>query len=281
MDLREDLQRVFGRVPVAPRRGRVHRVMRIGEAHPTEERTVDAVQPLDRAVGDPRRRMIFLGERVAPGLRVVPHRAGGFGLHEPQSLDAALETVAEHVPGVVQTEGRRPEDPVPPSHQIGDAQIVAEQHELRVLEAEVGAVPFGIDARRTVDRLDASRRKERESGSEVRLADDRGAVSGSPEEGRDRTLLGVGRQIDAVARDAVRRRIRAGQDRRARRLAKGVLRARSGVTRSSRRESVEPRRRLQWAALDAERVGALLVGRDEQYVHAPAHRRWTTRGDAP
>ena len=79
MDLREDLQRVFGRVPVAPRRGRIHRVMRIGEAHPTEERTVDAVQPLDRAVGDPRRRMIFLGERVAPGLRVVPHRAAASG----------------------------------------------------------------------------------------------------------------------------------------------------------------------------------------------------------
>ena len=146
VDLREHLQRVRRRIPVAPRRGRVHRMVRIGEAHPTEERPVDVAQPLDRAVGHPRGGVVLLRERIAPRLGVVPLRARRFGLHEPQSLDAALEAVAEQMARVVQTERRRPEDPVPPAHQVGDPQVVAEQHELGVLEAEVRAVPFGVDA---------------------------------------------------------------------------------------------------------------------------------------
>ncbi len=72
---RQHFEHVVGGVAIAPRRGRVHRVMRVGEADPAEERTVDRAQPVARAVGDPRREVIFLGQRVAPRLTVVPHRA--------------------------------------------------------------------------------------------------------------------------------------------------------------------------------------------------------------
>ena len=53
----------------------------------------------------------------------------------------------------------------------------------------------------------------------------------------------------------------------ARGLAQRVLRARGREARALRGERVEPRRRAERAALDAERVGPLLVGRDQQDVH--------------
>ena len=134
-------------------------------------------EPLARAVGDPRGGVILFGQRVAPRLRVVPLRARRFGLHQPQALDAALGAVAEQVARVVQAERRRAVDPVPPAHQVGDPQVVAEQHELDVLEAEVRAVPLRVDVRRALDRFDLARRQERERRREVRLAEERGAVA--------------------------------------------------------------------------------------------------------
>ena len=112
-------------------------------------------------------------------------------------------------------------------------------------------------------------REERDTSS--RSAPCRRTRCGSPrraEQRRDRPVLGVGGQVDAVARHAVRRRIGAGEDRGARGLAQRVLRARRGEARALRGERVEPRRRAERAALDPERVGALLVGRDQQDVHA-------------
>ena len=58
VDFGQHFEHVGGRVAIAPRRGRVHRMVRIGEAHPTEERTVDGAQPLARdrrptSSGDP------------------------------------------------------------------------------------------------------------------------------------------------------------------------------------------------------------------------------------
>ena len=124
-------------------------------------------------------------------------------------------------------------------------------------------------------------RQEREARREVRLAEHRGAVPGAAEQRRDRPLGRVGRQIDAVAGHAVGRRIGAGQDRRPRRLAQRVLRAGGGEASALRGERVEPRRRAERRSLDPERVGALLVGRDQQDVHgrnyAPGPRggaRW-------
>ena len=265
--LRQHFEHVVGGVAVAPRRGRVHRVMRVGEADPAEERTVDRAQPVARAVGDPRREVVFLGQRVAPRLAVVPHRATRLRLHLLDPLVAALRTVAEEVARVVQAERRRSVAPVPAAHQVGDAQVVTEQRELDVLEAEVRAVPTLVDTRRSLDRLDLAGGLERERRGEVRLAEQRGAVPGLPEQRRDRAIGRVGRQIDAVARHAVRRRVRAGEDRRARRLAERVLRARRGEARALGRERVEARRRAERRSLDAEGVGALLVGRDEEHVH--------------
>ena len=92
---RQHLEHVFRRVAVAPRRGRVHRVVRIREAHPAEERTVDVTEPFAGAVGDPRGEVLLLGEPVRPGLAVVPLRTGRLGLHEPEPLVAALVAVAE------------------------------------------------------------------------------------------------------------------------------------------------------------------------------------------
>ena len=46
-------------------------------------------------------------------------------------------------------------------------QVVPEDQQLRVLETEVRAVPFGVDTRRTFDRFDAPGRQERERGGEV------------------------------------------------------------------------------------------------------------------
>ena len=53
VDLGEDLEHVFGRIAITPGRGRVHRMVRVREAHPPEERAVDRREPLARAVGDP------------------------------------------------------------------------------------------------------------------------------------------------------------------------------------------------------------------------------------
>ena len=226
VDRRQHLEHVVGRVPIAPRRGRVHRVVRISETHPTEERTVDRFQPFARAIGHPRGGVVFFGELVAPRLRTVPARARRFGLHQPQPFGAALEAVAEQVARVVQAERRRSVDPVPPTHEVGDTQVVAEEHELGVLEAEVRAGPFRVDVRRAVDRLEPTRRQERERGGEVRLADDRRAMTRARQQGRDRMLGRVVGEVDAVARHAVRRRVRAGQNGRPGRLAQRVLRAR-------------------------------------------------------
>ncbi len=91
--------------------------------------------------------MVLFRESVAPRLGVIPLRARGLGLHEPQSFDAPLESVAEEIAAVVQTERRRPEDPVPLPDQLGDPQVVPEEHELRMFEAEVRTLPLRVDPR--------------------------------------------------------------------------------------------------------------------------------------
>ncbi len=241
--------------------------MRIGERHPGEERLVDLVEPVDRTIRDPGRRVILLRDLVLPRLRVVPRRAGGLGLHAPQPLVALLGTVTEQVARIVKAERRRAERPVPSTHQIRNAQVVPEDRHLQVLEPKVRTVPVGGDERGTVDRLDLAGRQERERRREVRLAEQRGAMAGPTEQRRQRSRLGIGGQVDPVARDAVRRRVGARKYRRPRRLAQHVLRARLRKPRSLRGERVEPWRRAERAARTSQRVSPLLVGRDEQDVH--------------
>src|SRR6185436_12312875 len=101
-----------------------------------------------------------------------------FRLHLLDALVAPLGSVAEEVPRVVQAERWRSVAPVPAAHQVGDAEVVAEQRELDVLETEVRTVPRLVDARRSFDRLGLARGLERERRGEVRLAEHRGAVSG-------------------------------------------------------------------------------------------------------
>jgi hypothetical protein len=264
---RQHLEHVGRRVAIAPRRGWIHRVVRVGEAHPPEERPVDAAQPLRRPIGDPRREVILLRQRVAPGLAVVPLGARGFGLHRGDPLVATLGAVAKQEPRIVQPERRRPEAPIPLAHQVGDTEVVPEHRELDVLEAEVRTVPIVGDARRALDRFDLARGQVRKRGREMRLAEEGRGVTGPTQQRRDRTVRGVGRQVDPVARDAVRRRVGAREDRRARGLAQRVLRARRREAGALRRERVETRCRAQRAAFHPERVGALLVGRDQEHIH--------------
>ena len=134
-----------------------------------------------------------------------------------------------------------------------------------------GPCQSSVDARRALDRLDLAGREERERRREVRLAEHRGARSPArPSSVATDRSRRVGGQVDAVARDAVRRRIRAGEDRGPRGLAQRVLRARGREPGALRGERVEARRRAERRSLDAERVGALLVGRDQETFDRPS-----------
>src|SRR5207248_6826006 len=88
-----------------------------------------------------------------------------------------------------------------------------------------------------------------------------------PEERGERGADVLLREVDAVRVDAVPRGVAPGENGGARGLAVGVLRA-AGVEAHARGgEAVQVGRRRGARAVGADRVGALLVGGDEEHVH--------------
>jgi hypothetical protein len=99
-------------------------------------------------------------------------------------------------------------------------------------------------------------------GREVRLADERGVITGASQAARESGLAQRFRQIDAVVRYAVRQRQQPGQYRRARRLANEVRRDCSVKPCAGPCHGVKMRR-LYAPPGESEAVGPLLVRRHE------------------
>ena len=109
--------------------------------------------------------------------------------------------------------------------------------------------------------------QEVEARVEVRLPEQRGAVPGLLGEVRSDARRVVGER-HAVGDDAVRAHVLPGDHRRARRHAHRVLVVRAPVVDALRRQPVDDRRARDVVAVAAQRVVALLVGRDEEDLTA-------------
>ena len=159
--LGQHLGDVGGSVHVEPAARRVHRVVRVGEADPPEERRVLDARPFEPVDGRSRRSRSSGGPPRRSALRqvwvLVPGRPGCLGLHGGQALVALGHAVAVEPAAVVQAERRRSEAPVPVAHERCGAQVVAEQEQLHLLEAEVRAGPVVVHRRRPLDRLELAR----------------------------------------------------------------------------------------------------------------------------
>ncbi len=224
--------------------------MRIGEAHPAEPviASIERIEPGYGAIGNPIGVVPLLRDRVVVDLRRP-------GLPPAGSID--LQRHVEH-----RVEHR---------HRLGmvvgqPAGVVQRalrpvRSRLEVLETSVQpGQPFSSEAV-----LDEPRERIEER-LEVRLADQRRAVSGVVQHGCDRR--GIDRQGDAVHPHTVRARMLAGDDGRSRRHAHDRLRVGALVSMALRGESVDHRGARHGAAVAAQRVVALLVGGDEQDLAA-------------
>ena len=208
--------------------GRVHRVVRIGEAHPAEERPVVRGAVLSQSIARSATHVVGWSSSASAlrhVWRVVPDRAGRLGLHRRQPLVAALDAVAEQVPRVVQPERRRPEAPVPRAHESAMRRLWPNRISSTWSKPKYGPFQSSI-ACAPIPRPTRAARSAG-TGTSWRSAPCRRSRCGA-RRGRRRsrpTARPRRRAGRAVARDAVGRRIRAGEDRRPRRLAERVLRA--------------------------------------------------------
>ena len=104
-----------------------------------------------------------------------------------------------------------------------------------------------------------------ECGLEMRLAEQRSMVAGLLMQIRGDARR-IGRQRNAVGKDAMGAHVLAGNHRRTRRHAHDILIVRTPIVDAVRREPVRDRRLRNLPAVAPERVVALLIGRDKQNV---------------
>ena len=245
---------VVGMMQPAPGIGTVEGMMRIWKRRPGAEALVAMrAQVFDGLVADPGRVVPGHRQRRMVGLRRVRHRRQ---LRHEQAVFLLAAAVGVIPALVVLPVGRLERRPG----------VVPFDHQFDVLETHVGPVPVPRLRRGAAFRR--AGRREVVRRLEVRLADVAGAVARFRERAREAGLAGRIRQIDAVIRDAVRRRQQAGEDRRARWLAHHVRRDAGGEARAFARQHVEVRR-PDPAAFEAVAIRALLVRGDEEDVQVP------------
>ena len=228
------------------RRRRVPRMMWIGEAHPAEPVVVgtERVEPRDRAIGDP------VGVVPLPRHGVVVHlRRSRLTATGGADLQGRVEHREEHRHRLRMVGGHPP----------------------RVVQRAKGAMRCGLEvleAAMQPDRFPAGEAvlgeagERVEEGLEVRLADQRGAVSVVVQHRSDRGR--VDGEGDAVHPHAVRARMLAGDDGRARWHADDGLRMGTLVAVAPCREPVDHRSTCNAAAVAAERVVPLLIAGHQQ-----------------
>ena len=277
--LGQDLRHVGGVVAVAPRPRRVERMVRIGEADPGEERAVDAAEPLDGAVGDPRRGMILFGELVRPGLGVIPAAPGGLGLHQAQPLESPVATVAEESSarsGVPSAAARSPSSSARRRARGGCCGRRSPARRGRSRSTARASPPGRAPSRRPTRSA-----RSGSPGSRTRSGPCRTARSRSRRRrGGRRATVDRLRKVDAVADHAVRARILPGQDGGAGGLAERVLRPAAGEARSRGGKAVDGRGRPKRIAVGADGGGFVLIGGEQQHVHGwTSGRTSSRRGD--
>ena len=148
---------------------------------------------------------------------------------------------------------------------FGKKPVMAEKHHLDMLEPHIGAIPVVTILCRGLHTFRRAGRLMGVIGREMRLAEIGGVIACRCQRSGEPLVPGLRRQVDAVVVNAVRARQLAGQDRGARRLADDTGCDRVGETCSLGSQLVEMRC-LDFATLDAEAVGAVLVGGDEQDI---------------
>ena len=149
---------------IAPRFGRVERMVRIGKRRPRAERPVAMLaQVVDRAVADPRRIVEGDRQRGVPRLRGVGQRRQRRVIELGQRFAAVLV-----IPALVMLPARR-------SHRR--KAIVALDHELDVPDAHVRPVPVRAVVRSARAAFGRAGRRERVRRREMRLADQRRRVA--------------------------------------------------------------------------------------------------------
>ncbi len=237
---------------------RIPGVVRIGEAHPAEPVVVGAerVEPGDRPVGDPVGVVPAARDRVVLGLG--GHRvATGYGAEERGEALEVLGVVCLEPPSVVRD------------------RAAAERGDVVGLLGPVEAPPrTGVAAHPACVLLPPALRVER--GLEVGLAEQRGLVPGLVAQVCG-DAGGIDGQRDPVGDDAVGAHVLAGQHRAPCGHADGVLVVGAVVPDPGLGESVDDRCARDGAPVAAERVVALLVGRDEEDVATHADRRCVSR----
>ena len=150
--------------------------------------------------------------------------------------------------------------------------VVAQDHQLHVLESHVGAGPIGPVVRRRQTALGRSRGLERQRRREVRLADESRSHPRLAQGSGDAGLADPGIEVYPVVVHAMGVRQQPREDRGARRLADVVRRDAGGKPGALPRHDVQVRR-LDLAAFEAEAVTALLVRCDEYDVANRIHER--------
>ncbi len=232
---------------------RVPRVVGVGERHPAEPRLVGAErgQPVDRDVGHP------IG--VVPLARDgVVLRLGRAGVATGRTLEQAGEAV--QVLGMVLAQ---------PAPVVRDRMVAPGGRVHRLLRALEAAPRAGVVAGHARVLLEPEVGVE--AGLEVGLAEQGGAVARLVVEVL-RDGGGVFGQRDPVGHDAVGPDVLAGQHRRARRHAHRVLVVGAPEVDALGGQLIDDGRARHRAAVAAQAVVALLIGRDEEDVAAASRR---------